>query len=156
MKLETDFVKESIAVSVWNYGDESEMSFQLKYIDDETGDITDEYNSEVYLVEASCSNFKKIMNELKLWGSCSIENLDNSGAVIVIPDELPEDYVATEVKGYKYTHELYYWRADKKLPFFITKKLKGFPGTRVEHVNEGTDTLGGEFSINVNDETMIV
>ena len=105
------------------------MSFQLKYINDETGEVTHEYNSEKYIVNGNCNNFTAAMGSLNLGGTCTVENLNNEGTVIPAEDE------ETEVKGYKFTYVVDLWRAEKKLPFFITSKLNGFASTLVEHIN---------------------
>ncbi len=89
------------------------------------------------------------MKALNLHGTCTVQNTDNKG--VVIPDDAPED---TVVKGYKFTYVLNNWRADKKLPFFVTNKLKGIASTKVEHVTQGTDSLGGTFSVTFNGEAV--
>lgn len=50
----TNYVKESFHVSVWNYDAESEMAFFLRYMDPETGEVTDSYKSDHVPVNGNC------------------------------------------------------------------------------------------------------
>jgi hypothetical protein len=125
------------------------MSFKLTYVNDETGKVTEDYQSDRVIVNGNCGNFTNSMKKLKLNGVCTVENLDSSGEVI--PADPPE---GTVTKGYKFTYVLNNWRAVKKLPFFVTSKLKGIAATKVEHITEGTDSLGGEFSVTFNGEAV--
>ncbi|MDP6583795.1 MAG: hypothetical protein QF535_04000 [Anaerolineales bacterium] len=123
------------------------MSFLLKYTDDQTGEVLNEYQSNKIIVNGNCGNFSNIMHQLSLWGACSVINVDSAGA---------ETTTEADYKGYKYTYELYNWREKKKLPFLITSKLNGMANSRVEHVTEGTESLGGEFTVNINGEPVLI
>jgi hypothetical protein len=93
------------------------------------------------------------MNQLNLKGeqaNCIVQNLDEDGNVIGDADEV------TVKKGFKYTHVVNNWREDKKLPFFDTSGINGFANTKVEHVTQGSDSLGGSFTVTVNDEALVV
>ena len=126
------------------------MLFQLKYMDAETGEVTNDYESDKVIVNGDRGNFTTSMNQLSLAGTCTVAKLDSTGAVI------PDSDDTTVVKGWQFTYVVTSWRADKKLPFFKTNKLNGVASTKVEHVTQGTDSLGGKFTVTFNGEAVVM
>jgi len=48
-----------------------------------------------------------MMNQMNLWGSCAVVNLDGSG------EEIAADDTTTKVKGWKFTYTLTWYREDR-------------------------------------------
>jgi hypothetical protein len=82
---------------------------------------------------------------MALYGSCKVVNLDKNGVEIAAG-------ATTEVKGWKFTYTLTWYREDRQLPFLVKNNLKGFAKSEVKRVTKGTAGLTGTFTIKIGDE----